>query len=399
MSPSELFLVAMGIIFSLPYLLWRLGRTDYYAPLVVIQIITGIVLGPGVLGALLPSYYNAVFNAGVLQALNGIAWWGVMIFVWIAGLELDLAGVWAHRRESTITAGLALGTPLLLGCAAACGMVLLGGWMGPHASKWQFVLGIGMACAVTALPVLILLLEKLAILRLPIGQRILRYASMDDVAIWGVLALILMDWSLIGRQLIFLVTFAIAAFGFRRLMVRLPERDRWYCALIWLALCGLAADRCGLHFMVGAFLSGAVMESRWLDQKQLDTLRQNLLLIVMPVYFLSTGLRTAWVMGGSSVLLTAGALLVVSLSGKLLGVKLAGALLRWQPGESSLISWLLQTKGLIMIAFANVLLDKGIINASTFTALLLMAIGSTMLTVPMVTPKLRKLQALIWKAA
>ena len=61
------------------------------------------------------------------------------------------------------------------------------------------VLGIGMACAVTALPILILLMEKLELLRQPIGQRILRYASLDDIAIWGVLALILMDWNRVGR--------------------------------------------------------------------------------------------------------------------------------------------------------------------------------------------------------
>jgi Kef-type K+ transport system membrane component KefB len=399
MSTSERFLIAMGIILLVPYLIWRVGRTEYYAPLVVVQIITGIVLGPGVLGAIFPGYYSFVFNAAVLQALNGIAWWAVMSFVWIAGLELDLAGVWAHRRESVITAGLALGMPLLLGCVAAFGLVLLGGWMGPNAATWQFVLGIGMACAVTSLPILILFMEKLAILRQPIGQRVLRYAGMDDVAIWSVLALILMDWHRIGRQLIFLVAFALAAMAFRRLMARLPERDRWYLGLIWLALCGLAADWSGLHFMVGAFLSGAVMESRWFDQKQLDALRQNVLLIIMPVYFLSTGLRTTWAMGSPAVLLAAAALLIASVGGKLLGVKLAGTILRWQPAESSLIGWLLQTKALIMIVFVNVLLDKGIINATTFTALLLMAVGSTMLSVPMATPRLRNLQALISKAA
>ena len=110
MSTSEIFLVAMGIIFLAPYLAWRLGRTEYYAPLVVVQILAGILLGPGILGALLPHYYAFVFNPAVVQSLNGIAWWAVMSFVWIAGIELDLQGVWVHRRESSITAGLALGT-------------------------------------------------------------------------------------------------------------------------------------------------------------------------------------------------------------------------------------------------------------------------------------------------
>jgi K+:H+ antiporter len=391
MSTSEIFLLAMGIIFLVPYLIWRVGRTEYYAPLVVVQIITGILLGPGILGALFPRYYAFVFNPAVVQSLNGIAWWAVMSFVWIAGIELDLHGVWKYRRESGIAAGLALGTPLLTGCAAAIGMLRYDGWIGPSAAAWQFVLGIGMACAVTALPILILFMEKLEILRQPLGQRILRYASMDDVAIWGVLALILMDWTRVGRQLTFLIGFAIAAWVFRQLMARLPERDRWYVGLVWLALCGLGADWSGLHFMVGAFLSGAVMDSRWFDQQQLDSLRRNVLLLIMPVFFLSTGLRTAWTMGGAAVALAAAALLIAAVSGKLLGTRLAGSILRWRPGESSLIGWLLQTKALIMIIFVNVLLDKGIITSTTFTALLLMAVGSTMLTVPMAVPRLRRL--------
>ena len=188
MTTTEVFLIAMVIIFTVPYLFWRLGRTDYWAPLVVVQIVGGILLGPGVLGAAFPEYYHFVFTPAVVQSLNGIAWWAVMIFVWIAGIELDLGAAWHHRRETSITAGLALGSPLLFGCAAALVMLIGAGWMGPAAQPWQFVLGVGMACAVTALPILILLMEKLEILRQPIGQRILRYASLDDIAIWGVLA-------------------------------------------------------------------------------------------------------------------------------------------------------------------------------------------------------------------
>ncbi|MEI8327407.1 MAG: cation:proton antiporter, partial [Betaproteobacteria bacterium] len=280
MSTTEIFLIAMALIFTIPYLIWRLGRTDYYAPLVVVQIITGILLGPGVMGSAFPNYYNFVFNAQVIQLLNGIAWWAVMIFVWIAGIELDLRQAWQHRRESGITAGLALGTPLALGCMAAAAMLTLPGWIGPKAMTWQFVMGVGMACAVTALPILILLMEKLEILRQPIGQRILRYASLDDIAIWGVLALILMDWDRMGKQLAFLLAFAVLATLLRKLMVWLPERDRWYVGLVWLAVCGLGADWSGLHFMVGAFLAGAVMDSHWFDQRQMDSLRHHVLLII-----------------------------------------------------------------------------------------------------------------------
>jgi len=235
--------------------------------------------------------------------------------------------------------------PLAFGCLAALAMLSTsGGWMGSKALPWQFVMGVGMACAVTALPILILFMEKLDILRQPIGQRILRYASLDDLAIWGVLALVLMDWTRVGKQLAFLLAFVVVGVLFRQLMARIPERDRWYAGLIWLAACGLGADWSGLHYMVGAFLAGAVMDSHWFNQENMDRLRQNVLLVMMPVFFLSTGLRTNWAIGG-------------------------------------------------------VLLDKQIITSETFTALLLMAVASTMLTVPMVTPMLNRLKSTIGRSA
>ena len=291
MNTTEILLLAMLLIFTVPYLFWRFGRTEYVAPLAIVQIIGGIVLGPGVVGAAFPEYHKFVFNPAVTQALGGIATWGVMLFVMLAGIELDLKKTWEHRRESGTTAGLALGMPLLFGCAAAVLLLKYEGWLGAKGQPWQFMLGVGMACAVTALPVLVMLMDRLGILRQPIGQRILRYASLDDVAIWGVLAIIIMDWERVGRQAVFLALFALATFAFRRLMLRLREEDRWFAALIWLIACGFGADWSGLHYMVGAFLAGVVMDAHWFKQERLDQLFQTVLFILMPVFFLSTGLR------------------------------------------------------------------------------------------------------------
>lgn len=99
-------------------------------------------------------------------------------------------------------------------------------------------------------------------------------------------------------------------------------------------------------------------------------------------------------MGGAVVFGAAALLLLASVTGKLVGVRMAGRILGWPKGEASIIGWLLQTKALIMIIFANVLLDKQIISSATFTALLLMAVGSTMLSIPMAKPRLAKLRGL-----
>jgi Kef-type K+ transport system membrane component KefB len=388
-STTEVFLLAMLIIFAVPYLVWRCGRTDTHAPLVVVQILAGVVLGPGVMGARFPGYYSQVFTAEVIPILNGIAWWGVMCFVWAAGVELDISSAWRMRRDTLTTASLALVVPMLLGALVALALQSPD-WMGSHAVQWQFLGSVGMACAVTALPILVLILEKLNVLRTALGQRVLRYASLDDIAIWGVLALLLLDWQRMGRQLVFLLGFALVVGLFRLVMEKLQERDRWYASLIWLLCIGLWADWSGLHFMVGAFLAGAATDSRWFDLSRLDAFRNLVLLLLMPVFFLITGLKTVWTSESWAVPVVAAALLCAAVGGKLVGVGIAGRLLRWPRGDALTIGWLLQTKALIMIIFVSILLDKQIITGALFTALLLMAVASTMLTTPIVAKFLAK---------
>jgi Kef-type K+ transport system membrane component KefB len=389
LTPSELLLLALLIIFALPYALWRIFRTDYFAPLVVVQIGLGVLLGPGVMGQFFPQLYQTIFTANTITGLNAMAMWSVMIFVCLAGMELDLKLAWTSRRESLLTAGLALLAPFLLG--ALSGFILLGWhadyWLGSHAHAWQFVLGLGMACAVTALPILVLFLAKLGLLKQAFGQRILRYASIDDLAIWAVLALILMDFNRLLWQLGFLLGFLAAAKALRAWIPRLPANDRWPVLLIFLLLAALLSDACGLHFMIGAFLAGVIMDADWFEEGQIDAIRHYVLLLLMPVFFLSTGLRTQFEWQGMSVWWIFAAslmLLVASIAGKYAGVWLAGRLLGWSKQEVWVIAWLLQTKALIMIIFASVLLDRAIISQAMFTALLLMALMSTMLTIPMV---------------
>lgn len=393
MTNNEIFLLALILIMGVPWAIWRLLGDDDRAPLVVVQIFVGVLLGPGVLGVALPDLHNRLFTPETIGALNGIALWAVMLFVWLAGIELDMGQAWVARRDSWITAGFALAMPLALGSVAGWLILRQPGWTGPHASEWQAVLGIGMACAVTALPILLLLMERLEILRLPLGQRVLRYASLDDIAIWAVLAFILLDWTRMERQLCFALLFPFAAWGVRWMIRRIASTERLRLSMLWLAIAGFCADWAGLHFMVGAFLAGVILDRDWFDPESLDRLRDMLLLTIMPVFFLSTGLRTQWAMGGVDLIAVTLLLLAAAIGGKLLGVRIAGRLLGWPRGEASVIGWLLQTKALIMIIFVNILLDRQIISGATFTALLLMALASTMLTTPIVRRRLAGLPA------
>jgi Kef-type K+ transport system membrane component KefB len=398
MSTSELFLAAMLVIFVVPYAAWRLLGTiagwQQAVPLAIVQIVCGVAMGPGVLGAAAPHFHAGLFTPAVTQLLAAVAMWAVMLFVFLAGIELDISEAWKKRSETGVTAGFALFVPLVAGAAATLVLQNVGmSWRGVQAQEWQTILGIGMACAVTALPILVLLLDELKILEQPLGQRVLSYASLDDVAIWAVLSVILMDWQRLGRQAVFAMLFAISAWAIRRLIHRLEERDRWFVALIWLLVTALAADWCGLHYMVGAFLAGVVLDRQWFAPNRFVQFRNTVLIALMPVYFLSTGLRTSWETGGAATLLAASVLLIAAVGGKLLGISLAGRILRWERGEAWVIGWLLQTKALIMIIFVTILLDRALITSEAFTALLLMAVASTVLTVPVVRSRIRAYSA------
>lgn len=382
-NPTEVFLAGMAVIFSFPYLIWRFFKTDNYAPLAVVQIVSGILLGPALAGNIFPEFYNAVFTADNVKVLSGLAWWGVMLFVWTAGVELDLKDAIDKKKDTAVTALFALGTPLIFGSALAFVILNYDGWAGESAYIWQFIVGIGMATAVTALPILVLLMEKLGILKQDLGKRTLRYASLDDILIWSVLAIIIMDWERVGRQIAFLPIFALVSYLLNKIMPIINEsRDRWALSMFWVISISFAADWSGLHYMVGAFLAGVVMKSEWFDSNEMDMFKKNVLFILMPVFFLITGLKTNWSVSGLIILLVAAALLVTQFGSKILGVSIAGKILGWDKKEALTIGVLLQTKALIEIIFCTILLEKGIITSQMFTALLIMAVLSTISTMP-----------------
>lgn len=388
MTVVELYLIALMIIFVVPWAVWRLLKIDSWVPLVVVQILSGVLMGPGILGAVAPQIYGFVFTSQVIGSLNGVAWWAVSLFVFTAGIELNLRSAWQDRSQSLVIAGSALISPLIFGSLFGLALLQFTGWQGPKSQDWQFILGIGMASAVTALPILVVLMEKLHILRTDLGQRVLRCASLDDILIWAVLAVILMDWQRLSNQAVFLIVYILVAWQLRTWMPKFSNQDRWAVAIIWLVVCALIADWAGLHYMVGAFLAGVIIDSEWFDQDQLDSFRHTILLVLMPVFFLSTGLRTSWELGGLTVILVALALFAVQFLSKQMGVRIAGIYLKWDANQTKIMGYLLQTKALIEIIFASVLLDKGIITSAMFTVLLLMALMSTVVTTPLVRPLL-----------
>ena len=388
-NPTEIYLFVLLGIFIIPYLIWRFVKTDSYAPLPVIQIIVGIFFGPGIFGYFFPGSYETLFTPDTVKMLSGVATLAVILFVFTAGLEVNIKEAWTEKKDSLTTSFFALIIPLILGSVLAYFISFDKKWLGPQAHEWQFILSVGMAMAVTALPILVLLLEKMSILKSDIGVRCLRYASFDDILIWTVFALILLDWNRLVRQGVFFLLFIAVSYLISKFSYKIPEKDRVHFSIFWLILCAYASDWAGLHYLVGGFLAGFILSEEWIGKDTLNNLRKYVLLLIMPVFFLSTGLKTDWQLTDLSVVCLAFALFICQAIGKILGVSISAKILRWPSRDARIIGWLLQTKALIEIIFCTVMLDKGIISAEMFTALLFMAILSTVSTTPVVSRMLK----------
>lgn len=389
-NPTEIYLFVLLGVFLIPYLVWRFAKTDSYAPLPIVQIILGVIFGPGIFGYFFPSAYNTLFTSDTIKMTSGVATLAVVMFVFTAGLEVNLKCALNKKKDTLVTASLALCSPLFIGSIVTLFLSLDKRWLGPKAHEWQFVLSVGMATAVTALPILVLLLEKMNILKSEIGARCLRYASFDDIAIWTVFALILLDWNRLARQGIFFLVFILFSVLIIKYSDKIPQKDRIHFSIFWLIFCAYLSDWSGLHYLVGGFLAGMVLEEEWIGKETLENLRKYILLLIMPVFFLSTGLKTGWKLNDLAVVYVAVILFVCQAFGKIFGVSLSAKILKWPTKDAKIIGWLLQTKALIEIIFCTVMLDKGIISSEMFTALLFMAILSTMATTPVVSRLLVK---------
>jgi Kef-type K+ transport system membrane component KefB len=391
-TPTETYLLIILGIFTIPYFLWKLCRTDRYAPLVVVQIICGVIFGPGIFGYFFPNQYSAIFTSDTTKFITGVATWAVVMFVATAGIEVNLKAAKEDWKETVTTSAFALVTPLVISLPLAYLLSSSSRWMGADSHRWQFSLSVGMALSITALPILIILLEKMDILKKDIGIRCLRYASFDDIAIWTVFAVILLEWDKVLHQTIFLCLYSFVSLAIRKFSNLIKQEDRLPFLLMWIAVCSLAADWSGLHYIVGGFLAGLVINEDWLGEEVVSQFRKYVLLLTMPIFFLSTGLRTDWELKNPIVIGLAIILFVVQAFGKILGIRLSAILNGWNKRDAMTIGWLLQTKALIEIIFCTVMLDKGIISAQMFTALLFMAIFSTISTTPIVTRRLKAMQ-------
>lgn len=358
-------------------------------PAVIGEMLAVIALGPALLGALAPQAEAYLFPAAARPVLGALAQLGVTIFMFLVGLELRFERG-RGRRVAAVTAGSLL-LPLLLGVLVALGLP------GPRGAvpAWAFVLFVGGALAVTAVPVLALILRDRNMAQTPAASTALAAAASSDVLAWTLLAVVAVGTAgptTPAAVRIGAVALLVAGVGLvRALLVWLERRGRLDrtppTALLGGALLAIAgsavlSDAAGLHTVIGPLLLGAAMPHRARLAGALEhTLGPVARAALLPFFFLTVGLALD-VSGLASLWVTA-LLLAVAVAGKvggaLLGARLTGA--DWP--EAWRLGVLLNTRGLTELVFLAAGRQLGVLPPQLYTALVVVTLITTVATGPL----------------
>ena len=376
---------------------WLFGKL--HQPRVVGEMVAGILLGPSLLGWLAPNISSALFPADSLGHLNSLSQIGLLLFMFLVGLELDLTHLRELGRAAVITSQVSIIAPFVLGSLFA--VFLYPRLSDQSVSLTGFVLFMGAAMSVTAFPVLARILTERNMLRTRVGSVAITCAAVDDVTAWCILAgitvivrassLQLPVWMMLGGLVAFvLVMLLVVRRGLRKLLALYESRGSLTQDLIAIILLialasGWITESLGIHALFGAFLAGIVMPrhpglTRELSQK----LEAIVVVLLLPLYFALTGLRSSFfLITGPDMWFYSGAIIVLAVAGKLGGSLFSARLngMTWR--ESAAVGVLMNTRGLVELVILNIGLDLGILSPALFSIMVLMALVTTLMTTPL----------------
>ncbi|MFN7976082.1 MAG: cation:proton antiporter [Acidobacteriota bacterium] len=367
----------------------RLGQ-----PPVMGEVLAGILLGPSLLGRVAPGVASFLLPPAVAPHLAVIAQIGVILYMFLVGLELD-PDLLKHRGHTAVAISHAsIVAPFLLGAILALGIYEREATRDVPFPTFALFLGVSMS--VTAFPVLARILTDRGMAKSPMGALALSCAAADDVTAWCLLALLVsvVHAHVASAAVTFLLTLAFLAFMLvvgKSLASRLaPEgtgtasQAAVAIALVCLLASALVTELIGIHAIFGAFLLGAVIPHRSSLARDLTAkLRDIVASLLLPAFFAFTGMRTeVGLVRGAPSWATCAIVVLVASAGKLGGTSLAARVtgLPWR--DAIALGVLMNTRGLMELIVLNVGLDLGIIAPRLFAMLVLMAIVTTLATTP-----------------
>jgi Kef-type K+ transport system membrane component KefB len=395
-------LLALVVVIVTSRAVGRLFRLVHQPP-VIGEMVAGLVLGPSLLGRVAPQASAFLFPPDVTPFLGMLAQVGVILFMFLVGLELDIAVLRRSTHATVAISHASIVVPFLLGAAFAL-------WLYPRLSTRDvpfsvFALFLGVSVSVTAFPVLARILTDRGLQKTPLGVTALTCASIGDATAWCLLAFVVgvvqaKAQSALWTAVLAAAFVAVVLLGVQPAMARLARTvDRqgvvrqgmMALVLVALLISALLTEAIGIHALFGAFLLGVVVPHDSLIARELERRLGDLVVVLLlPAFFAFTGLRTQLgLVSGAEQWLLCGAIILVACLGKFGGTLAAARLtgLPWR--ESTTLGILMNTRGLMELIVLDIGLDLKVLTPTLFAMLVLMAVVTTLMTSPILHLLLR----------
>ena len=398
MNIDQLILAFGTILLVARVLGWVFQRIGQ--PRVIGEMTAGILLGPSFFGRFFPGAFHYVLPSSSFPAITVLSQLGLLLFMFVVGMEVDLAHVLKQRAAIILISNASIALPLALGVGLA--RVLYPQFAGEHVSFAPFALFMGTAMSVTAFPVLARILKERNLIGSSLGTMAIACAAIDDVSAWLLLAVLTAmvrsssSWHHFGLTLLLLVGFILfMMLGVRRLG---PFLESWYekrgagveflsFLVLFIFSASWTTEKLGVHALFGAFMAGLAMpKNERLLTDVVERIESLSLALLLPLFFALTGLRTRIdLLTGRSALVYGLAILVIAVAGKLAGAALAAKLrgVNWK--DSLALGVLMNTRGLVELVILNAALDLGVSSPALFTMMVLMALITTFMTTPILS--------------
>jgi Kef-type K+ transport system membrane component KefB len=387
--------LALAVVVIAGHVLGRLLAAIGQPP-VIGEVLSGILLGPSLLGRVAPGAESYLFPESARPAIGVVAQLGIVLYMFVVGLEFEAGSLRRRAAPFVLTSLASIAVPFLLGCGLA---VLMPAELSqPGVSYVAFALFMGVAMSITAFPVLARILTDRGLARTELGVAALTCAAVNDVTAWCLLAVVVgVARATVGGALVsvlmsvafmavmFLVARPIAA----RLVAGRDSAEASQEAVTWtlaaLLVSALVAEQIGIHAIFGAFIFGAILPADSPIARQLTHHRTPVVTILfLPAFFALTGLRTeiglvsTWQDWGICLLIIG-----LATAGKFGGTYVAGRMVGMPARFAAQLGILMNTRGLMELVALNVGLDLGVISPALFTMMVIMAIVTTAITAPL----------------
>jgi len=378
-------------------LMQRVGQ-----PAVTGQIIAGVLLGPSVLGVLAPQLWHGLFPAVAQQQamLDAVAQLGILLLLLITGMETDLSVFRDARRPAVAVSVSGIIVPFLCGCLL--GALLPGAMLPQPQRRLITTLFLGTALAVSSVKIVALVVRELGFLRRTVGQVIVAAAILDDTIGWIVLSVIFglalrgaLDFAAVAHSVLGVALFLALSLTFgRRLVFRIlrwsndtleSEMANITTILVIMGLLALLTNVLGVHFVLGAFVAGLLLGQSPMLTRQLGAQLRGLIVgLFMPVFFTLVGLTIDVSALAKPQFLWLTLLLIALASvGKFLGAFIGGRFGGLTPAESFAVGCGMNARGSTEVIVASIGLQLGALDLHWFTAIVAMAVVTTMAMPPM----------------